>query len=824
MTVRKVLPICLLLVSATVWGQKKNVPDIITDRTISFDDNWLFMKDSPVNADKTDYNDSKWRKVQLPHDWSIEDLPNQTYDSITGPFNKSSIGSISTGFTIGGTCWYRKKFFTGKNQQNRIVTIDFDGVYMNSDVWLNGHHLGTHPYGYTPFHYELTTHLKPAGQENVLAVRVRNEGRNSRWYSGSGIYRHLWLTFTEPVHISHNGVYITTPLVSKVKATVQVKTLLSNEEAKPVNIELTTTIISPGRKIVSQARKKLILEANDSATDSQNITLSNPSLWSVETPGLYKAITEINVGSKTIDRVETVFGIRSIHFDAVTGFTLNGKKVLLKGGCVHHDNGPLGAAAIDRAEERKIEILKKNGFNAIRTSHNPPSTSLLNACDKLGMLVIDEAFDMWEKPKNPEDYHLYFNEWWQKDVDAMILRDRNHASVIIWSIGNEIPERADKGGLIITRQLADEVHRLDPTRPVTEAICQFWEPANRGKAWPATAPAFALLDIGGYNYEWAKYETDHQQFPNRIMAGTESFAKEALENWNMVEKHPYVIGDFVWTAFDYMGEASIGHAIYTNENTKAGLGWPWYNAWCGDIDIIGNKKPQSYYRDVVWRQTPIAMAVHEPIADSLKEIVSNWGWPQELQSWTWPGAEGKPLQVRVFSRAPMVRLTLNGKIVGEQRTTDTSITAIFKVPYQPGTLKAVNVENGKETDAVIFKTAGTLAHIRLSADRATINASRNDLSYVTLEVVDKNKQLVPNAEIAIHFSVMGAGELAAVGNANPTDVSSFQRPERKTFRGRCLAIVRPTGNPGLITLKATAAGMTPAQLVITATREKRNVK
>jgi beta-galactosidase len=810
---KKIVSAFFLLLSIGLNGQKTNSSHSVSARTIPFDADWLFITDSIIHAEGEDYNDSKWRKVHLPHDWSVEDLPNQVKDSVVGPFNKSSIGSISTGFTIGGTGWYRKRFLLGEREQNKIVTIHFDGVYMNSDVWLNGHHLGNHPYGYTPFYYDLTPYLKH-GQRNVLAVRVRNEGKNSRWYSGSGLYRHVFLTTTQPVHVAPWGVYVTTPQVSKDKASVRIQSVLNNQTASAQRITLSTTIVSPDGKVVGRFERKQLLKANGTATDSASITIANPAMWSVETPKLYKAVTEIKSGNQTIDRVETPFGIRAIHFDASTGFMLNGKRVLLKGGCIHHDNGPLGAAAIDRAEERKIEILKQNGFNAVRTSHNPPSQSLLDVCDRLGMLVIDEGFDMWEQPKNPKDYHLYFKDWWQKDLDAMILRDRNHPSVIFWSIGNEIPERADTSGLRIAKQMTDEVRRLDPTRPVTEAICGFWEPMNRGKTWSATEPAFNILDVGGYNYEWSKYEPDHQQYPDRIMMGTESFASEALENWNMVEKHPFVIGDFVWTAFDYMGEASIGNAVVTNQKVKPTLGWPWYNAWCGDMDITGQKKPQSYYRDVVWRRSPIAMAVHQPMSDSLQEVVSRWGWPLELQSWTWPGAEGKPLQVRVFSRAPMVRLTLNGKIVGEQRMADTSITAVFEVPYTPGILKAVNVEDGKETGAVQLQTTGDPTHIRLLADRTTIKSNKNDLSYITVEVLDDKEQVVPTAEIPVQFSISGAGELAGAGNADPTDVSSFQRPERKTFRGRCLVIISPNEKGGIVTLKATAAGLPPAQVVI----------
>ena len=801
-----------ILLSVAGFAQKNN-PHAIEARNIPFDAHWLFIRDSIAGAEQVSYNDHNWRKVDLPHDWSIEDLANQKTGQVIGPFNKTAIGNGAAGFTVGGTGWYRKRFVTDSSWHNKLISIHFDGVYMNSDVWLNGHHLGNHPYGYTPFYYDLTPYLNQPGQENVLAVRVRNEGQNSRWYSGSGIYRHVWLTATDAVHVAPWGIYITTKAVGRNSAAITINCTVNTPVGWMGDENLVTTIIGPDQKIAGRSQKKLIPGEDSSITDTQIITIVKPVLWSVETPRLYKAITEIRIGGKTVDRVETPFGIRTIHVDAATGLTLNGKHVLLKGGCIHHDDGLLGSATIDRAEERKIEILKQNGFNAIRTSHNPPSGQLLDACDRLGMLVIDESFDCWERGKNPQDYHLYFKEWWKKDLDAMIFRDRNHPSVIFWSIGNEVNERADSSGLRITGQLTGEVHRLDPLRPVTEAICQFWDHA--GYKWDTTARAFAQLDIGGYNYEMDRYQSDHQKFPERVMMGTESYPKQALENWDMVEKHPYVLGDFVWTAMDYMGEASIGHSTF--EKTRKyefSLGWPWYNAWCGDIDITGNKKPQSFYRDVVWRIKPIAMAVHIPIPDGLVENVSGWGWPLESQSWTWPGMEGKQMDVRVFSRAPLVRLMLNGKVIGEQKIAAGSITTEFKVAYQSGTLTAVSVEDGRPTSTVEFKTAGPARRIILKADRTHIKNSRNDLSYVQAEVVDDKNEVVPNAAIPIKFSISGAGELAATSSANPSEPASFQSAQTKTFEGRCLAIVRPKGGAGKIILKATADRLAPAEVVI----------
>ncbi len=461
--VRWISQILLLVICSNLNAQNA--------RTISFDANWHFLQDSAIGADAPGYDDAQWKTIHLPHDWSIEDLTNQNPDTVAGPFSRQSIGKAATGFTVGGTGWYRKTFVSEKRFQNHLVTLLFDGVYMNSDVWLNGHHIGNRPYGYTPFYYNLTPYLKPVGEENVLAVSVKNEGKTSRWYSGSGIYRHVWLTVTAPVHVAQWGVYITTPGVSANSAIVQIQSTINNGHNNPVYVSVATTIIAPNGKIVSTAQKTLPLQSNASSLNSQSMSLSNPVLWSVETPRLYKAVTVIKSGNSIIDRVETPFGIRSLQPDAAKGFLLNGKRVVLKGGCIHSDNGPLGAEAIDRAEERKIELLKKAGYNAVRLSHNPPSKELLDACDRLGMLVVNEAFNMWELPKNSQDYHLYFKDWWQKDLDAMVLRDRNHPSIILWSIGNEIFEAPDSSGSRIARQLADEVRRLEPHKGGNIGYC-----------------------------------------------------------------------------------------------------------------------------------------------------------------------------------------------------------------------------------------------------------------------------------------------------------------------------------------------------------------
>ncbi|MEO8615243.1 MAG: glycoside hydrolase family 2 TIM barrel-domain containing protein [Luteolibacter sp.] len=728
-----------------------------------------------------------------------------------GPFDPGqSQGAGYTGHVVGGTGWYRKHFKL--DEANKRVAVRFDGVYMNADVWINGQLLGNHPYGYTGFEFDLTPHLKPAGQENVIAVRVRNEGKNSRWYSGSGIYRHVWITGIDPVHVPASGMIVTTPEVSKERAVVKIASEIRNDAGAEASVEVHARVVNSKGEAVGTATSQLRLPGNEIRTVEHVLDLRSPKLWSPDSPELYLAEVAIVAAGRTLDRTSTRFGIRKIEVDAEHGFRLNGEMIKLKGGCMHHDNGPLGAVAIDRAEERRVELMKANGFNAIRTSHNPPSPAFLEACDRLGVLVVDESFDTWEVGKNGQDYSVHFKEWAGRDIASMVRRDRNHPSVVMWSIGNEISNqfRAEE----TAKMLREAVLSHDTTRPVTQAICSDW--GDVMKNWDQLSDiAFRHLDIGGYNYLPEKYETDHARDPKRVMMGTESYPKGIFDYWSLVEKHPYIIGDFVWTAMDYFGESGIGHAGPGNEKDEFLMPWPWYNAWCGDIDVCGFKKPQSYYRDVVWRRSQIEMMVHTPMPDGVWERVSSWGWPDETQSWTWSGREGKPMQVAVYSRCESVRLELNGKVIGEKPVSaETKLTAKFDVPYAPGELRAIGLTGGKQVASTILRTAGEPKEIRLTADRSTIRADRNDLSYVTVEVVDGNGNRVPNAVIPVRFTVAGAGELASTGSSAPDDAASFQAPSRTTYQGRCLAILRPNVNPGRITLTAEADGLKSATIVV----------
>jgi beta-galactosidase len=805
----------ILLFSISLFSCTQSTA-VFSKREMNFDSGWKFYRGTISGAEIASFDDSQWRTLDLPHDWSIEDLPAIDGKKQIGPFSEDSPGKGSTGHVLGGIGWYRKTFTLDKSNEGKKVQILFDGVYMNSEVWINGQSLGVHPYGYTPFYYDLTPNLKPAGEPNILAVKVNNNGKNSRWYTGSGIYRHVVLQVTDQVNIPIWGISVVTPEVSKEKAMVKLNIKIANEAKATGKLQITTRLVSPISEANVEAKTTIDPFSGELADAEQIFDLKNPALWSIDSPQLYQAITEVSFDGRVVDQQTTTFGIRSIEFSAEKGFLLNGESIELKGGCMHHDNGPLGSATIDRAEERRVELMKKFGFNAIRTSHNPPSRQFLDACDRLGVLVIDEAFDQWQKPKNPDDYNLYFKEWHQRDVEAMVLRDRNHPSVIVWSIGNEIPERADSSGLVITKNLSDIIKKIDQSRPVTAAICEFWD--IKGKPWEDTTPAFALLDIGGYNYQWKRYESDHVKSSQRMMIGTESVAKDAFENWQMVEKHPYILGDFVWTSMDYLGESGIGHALLTAPNDKPQFspGWPWYNAYCGDIDICGFKKPQSYFRDVVWKISNLEMAVHVPVPSGMKETVSFWGWPDEQQNWNWAGKEGQKLQVNVYSNYPEVRLELNGKVVGTKPVSaEIKLTATFEVPYETGELKAVALKDGKEMETKVLKTTGKPAKIKLTADRSELKASRNDLAYVTVEITDEAGMLVPDATFPVQFKIAGAGELAAVENGNPIEMKSFHQPQVNSFKGRCLVILRPNDTSGEIKLKAESAGLEGSEIVVT---------
>ncbi len=788
-----------------------------SSRKLSFNESWKFHRGSLANAEHPSYNDSRWRVLDLPHDWSVEPAPIQKEGITIGPFsklNESGAGGADLGQTLGGEGWYRKEFTIEPAEAGKLFTLYFEGVYNQSELYVNGQKVYFNPYGYTSYKVDLTPYCNPPGQKNVLALRVLNVGENSRWYAGSGIYRNAWLIKTEKIHLEEWDTFVDGSLVQGKKATVKVSTLLHNKSKQAAQAALRIRILSPEGQEIYSATENVSLDTETPFTCS--VPVSNPALWSVDSPKMYTAELLLSIEGKEQDRIQIPFGIRTLSFSAQEGFLLNGKSVKLKGGCIHHDNGLLGAAAIDRAEERKVELLKANGYNAVRCAHNQVSESFLDACDRLGMLVIHETFDQWQNAKREADYHQYFDEWSDSDQAASVRRDRNHPSIIMWSIGNEIAQRADiPEGDLISKRLVNTILQYDDSRFTTIGANDFWD--RRDFKWDTDSyRAFQNVDVAGYNYMWWKYESDHAAYPERVIYGSETYPKDAAPTWNMVEKHPYIIGDFVWTAIDYIGEAGLAHALELAEGewNPQFMGWPWYNGWCGDIDLCGDKKPQSYYRDVVWREREISMAVRRPVAPGKKEVVNGWGWTDELLSWNWPGLEGQPMRVHVYSRSPQVRLYLDGQLIGEEAVDPENYTATFEVAYKPGELKAVNVNRKKEAASFTLKTAGKPAAIRLTPDRTQIKASKKDLSYVKIEIVDQDGNLVPDTTIPVQIVSTGNGSVIASGNASYDDMKSFRSLTPNTFRGRALAIVQPTEAPGTIQLTVSAEGLKEASVTI----------
>jgi beta-galactosidase len=831
-----------LLVSAVpTWAESS------PRQQLNADSNWKFFLGDPSGVEAPSFVDSSWRSVDLPHDWSIESRP-----------EKDNLSGSGGGFFPNGTGWYRKTFSAPAEWKGKIVRVEFDGVYRDATVYLNGHKLGTHPYGYTAFTFDLTPNLNFAGA-NVLAVRVDNSAEpNSRWYSGSGIYRHVRVIVTNLTHVAHWGVFITTPEASGTAAKISVHTKVANDSGEQEGVSIETTLFDKAGNKVGTAQSDLTIAPGKEAAAAQEIAVKNPGLWSPDSPVLYRAVSQVRKDGKAVDEVVTLFGIRSLTWSAEKGLLLNGNPVKLTGGSIHHDNGPLGAAAFDRAEERKVELLKAAGHNAVRTAHNPPSSAFLDACDRLGLLVLDEPFDMWKAHKTKFDYGTDFVEWWKSDVSAMVLRDRNHPSVVIWGIGNEIPELEVEQGQIIGKQLVDQIRYLDATRPLTLAF-----PGTTTA--PNAQAVFSILDIAGYNYNIIPtYAADHQQLPSRIMLTTESYPAKVFPLWQISHDNPYVIGDLTWTSMDYLGESGIGAWSYGTleqarvaDQVMGGMvnpafidklfmemangvdvlaemakgpsdpvmkgamevlfhGFPWHASACGDLDLIGFRKPQSYYRDIVWNGGDRVYAtVRLPEPEGKKIIAVGWATYPALSTWSWPGQEGKELQVEVYSGAEKVQLFLNGKLIGEQATGRAQeFKAIFSVPYAPGTLKAVGIRGNREVAKSILTTAGKPAGLLMTADHTVVQADGEDLSFVTVEAVDAEGRFQPHADNEVRFSISGPGSIAAVGNGDGQDGTSYQGDRRKLFQGRALVVVRSSKQFGPIKLIATTSGVAEASVTI----------
>ncbi len=782
----------------------------------NFDLGWRFFKGAGTGFEVFSFDDTDWRPVDLPHDWSIEDLPGQSPPNRIGPFDAKAVGGGNAGFVECGEGWYRKRFRLAVPPGAKCE-ISFDGVYTVSEMWLNGHSLGTHVHGYTPFAYDLTPHLDPGG-ENLIAVRVRNIGKTTRFYAGSGIYRSVTLNvFAEASRIAPWGVGAWTQRVAAGGGLVQVGT--SVQDSTP-GLVLRTRLRTTSGVVAAEARSPAQAETR------QTLQVTEPQLWSPAHPNLYTLESELLRGDHVIDRLVQPFGVRVVVFDAKAGLTINGERVKLRGGCVHHDNGVLGAVAFVDADERRILRLKVRGYNVIRSTHYPSAQTFRDACDRHGMLLIEEAFDMWHIHKSDQDYATYFAENWQQDLRAMVLSARNSPSVIMWSIGNEIPDRVSPNGLRTTWELANEVHRIDPTRPVTAAIHSFSgrpvmanaATVGRDRAGKPYEASMIFLDVPGYNYRIGDIERDHKTYPGRVSYASETFPLEAYDYWALGERAPYFIGEFVWTAIDYLGETGIGAAIRRPAAPPGKelpalpfmRGYPWVLANCGDIDLIGNQRAQSYYRDVVWGLSPLELLVQRPIPEGQVESLTKWGWSDELKSWTWPGSEGRLLRVRAFTRGDRVELRLNGALIATRTVTAAEKgIAEFAVPYAAGVLEAVAFRGSAVLARQKLETAGEPARVRVTAERAKAGRGRDSVSFFAVEVLDAQGRLVPDAAVKLHTKITGPAELIGFGSANPLATGSFQAHEALTYHGRALVILRSKGAAGPVRVEVDAEAISP---------------
>lgn len=773
---------------------------------INFNKDWKFFLGNDSTASSYNYDDARWRTLNLPHDWSIE-----------GTFSDKHPTTPNQAALPAGIGWYRKAFFVPAASKDKSVFISFDGVYRNSEVWINGHYLGKRPNGYISFRYDLTSHLK-WGVRNVIAVKVDNSAQpNSRWYTGSGIYRNVHLLTSNKIAVDQWGTFVTTPKVSPASAIVNIKTTVLNLDGKPGKVNLQTTIYDAAGKSAAFKTTSGISLNGSSLTISDDVVVSKPSLWSVDKPSMYKVVVKIFKDNKVIDEYATPFGIRYFKFDAAKGFFLNGKPLKILGVCNHHDLGALGAAVNTRAIERQLQILKRMGCNGIRTAHNPPAPELLDLCDKMGFIVMDEAFDMWMKRKNKEDYHVDFEKWHKTDLEDQVKRDRNHPSVFIWSIGNEIREQFDSTGISITKDLVSIVKRFDTTRPVTSALTENFPEKN-------FIYKSGALDLLGFNYKLDAYGDLPKRFPGEKLIAAETmsalatrghydmpsdsnrlwpsdskspYAKgnpdltvSAYDNtyaywgstheagWNAVKQYDFLAGLYVWSGFDFLGE-------------PVPYPWPARSSYYGIIDLAGFPKDVYYMYQSEWTNKPVL------------HLFPHWNWEQgkEVDVWAY------------YNNADEVELFLNGKSLGTKKKQGDSLHIMWRVAFEPGTLKAVSRKNGKVVLTREIKTAGKPARIELVADRNNIKAD-GDLSFVTVKVVDAAGNLVPDADNMVNFSVRGEGFIAGVDNGLQTSMELFKANYRKAFNGLCLAIIQSKEKTGKILLTATSPGLQSQTITI----------
>lgn len=809
----------ILFITITSLFQHNATAQLKYRQVENFNQDWKFyyadttdLKDDYKNAN---YNDASWRQLNLPHDWSIE-----------GEFKKEAPTTYEGGYLPGGIGWYRKSFVLPAGNAGKSVSIEFDGIYQKSEVWINDHYLGFRPNGYISFQYDLTPYLKNG--KNVISVKADNSKQpNSRWYSGSGIYRNVRLVKTDLTAVDHWGTFVTTPIVNAGFATVAVQTSLRNASSSS-GVDVNTIILDQaGKELLRQTEKNILFIFGVSQL-KQSFVVKNPQLWSVTNPKQYKVLTQVLVNGKIVDDYETPFGIRYFNFDVDKGFSLNGQSMKLLGVCEHHDLGSLGAAVNTRALQRQLEILKEMGVNAIRTSHNPPAPELLDLCDKMGFVVMDEAFDVWRRGKKKYDYHLFFDEWHQRDLEDQIKRDRNHPCVMMWSIGNEISEQTDTSGFRLARELAQIVHSLDTTRPITAA--------NNNPDTKNQIIQSGAIDLTGYNYHHNEYPKFHERYPGKIFLGTETtsaletrgyyqmpsdsikrwpprttvngkrvtgkmnddFTVSSYDNvsapwgstheesWKIIKKYEFLSGMFIWTGFDYLGEPTP-------------YSWPARSSFFGIVDLAGFPKDVYYMYQSEWTDKTVL------------HLFPHWNLPAGPAGWK----SGDSVDVWVYyNKADEVELFLNGRSLGVKKKQGDDLHVWWRVAYSPGSIKAISRKNGKPVLIKENKTTGAPAKIELTADRKTIHADGEDLSFVTARILDADGNVVPTADNLLQFNIVGDAFIAGVDNGNPISHEPFKASHRKAFNGLALAIIQSKYKPGKVTLTATSEGLRSAAITI----------
>ncbi|WP_044915121.1 glycoside hydrolase family 2 TIM barrel-domain containing protein [Butyrivibrio sp. WCE2006] len=812
---------------------------------ICIDDKWIFRRGFVDSLGML--NEDPGVEVNLPHDGMIG-----TEVEAAAPAKSDS------GYFVGGLTNYTKYVDIPKEWENESVGLKFDGAMMNVTVDINGCKVGSQHYGYAPFYVDLTDYVT-FGETNRITINCNTSMYvNSRWYTGSGLYRGVMLCHGPKVNIVPDGVFVRTKEVSDGYAFLEAEVEIRNSTTENRLAKVTVSICEEGSDdVLSSSGRVIQINAGKVQKADIAINLKDPKLWDVEHPNLYKVIARVeSIGTyrthiisekaEAFDISETLFGVRTITADALRGLRINGETVKLKGGCLHHDNGLLGAVSLYEAEARKVKKLKETGFNAIRTAHNPPSAALVEACDRLGMYIFDEAFDAWGIAKRGGDYSQFFDNDWEKDLTAFIRRDRNHPSVIIWSTGNEIPERGGlNDGYAIATKLADTIKKLDGTRPVSNGICSLWSGLDdelmKGQSqmqnsseglidtsWETiTEPFTNGLDIVGYNYMEELYERDHELFPERVMLGSENFPKEIGFRWPLVERLPYVIGDFTWTAWDYLGEAGIGKAAYIEDENdpvvksngwalmpSAGSPYPWRCANDADYDILGHLMPQGAYRSVVWGNEKTYLFTLHPEYFGKIEVMTMWGFPAITPTWNYKGWENKPVRLVVFSKAEEVEVFVNGKSIGRKPVNmerPMPNSAYFDTEYAPGKVEAVSYAGGKEVSRDILVTTGEPARIRLIPEKKTAKADGHDLIYVGIEITDNEGNVVPCGELKINAEVSGCAVLAGFGSGNPKTEDNYTDGESESFRGRAMAILRSGYSKGKVIIKVSADGLDSVQ-------------